>query len=85
MSASSVPEDQLIELLLHLHVRSLRLRTKRFSFSQSAAIHNGLQKTKPEEARSILNQQPQISYALIALMVKLNAINVEVMTVRSID
>jgi hypothetical protein len=39
------------------------------------------QKTKPEEARAILNQQPQISYALIILMVKLNAINVEAITV----
>jgi cleavage stimulation factor subunit 2 len=41
-----------------------------------------MQKTKPEEARAILNGQPQIAYALIQLMVKMNAIDVEVMTVR---
>ncbi|KAG6872019.1 hypothetical protein C0995_013830 [Termitomyces sp. Mi166 len=35
-------------------------------------------KTTPEAARSILNGQPQIAYALMTLMVKLNAVNFEV-------
>ncbi|KAI0050609.1 hypothetical protein FA95DRAFT_1555530 [Auriscalpium vulgare] len=38
-----------------------------------------LKKTTPDQAKGILNQQPQISYALIALMVKMNAVNVEVL------
>ncbi|GJE86281.1 hypothetical protein PsYK624_023610 [Phanerochaete sordida] len=37
-----------------------------------------LKKTTPEQARAILNAQPQIAYALMALMVNLNAINMEV-------
>lgn len=37
-----------------------------------------LKKTTPTAARSILNAQPQIAYALITLMVNMNAINVEV-------
>ncbi|KAG6864252.1 hypothetical protein C0991_011073 [Blastosporella zonata] len=36
------------------------------------------QKTTPEAARSILNGQPQIAYALMTLMVKMNAVNFEV-------
>ncbi|TFY67977.1 hypothetical protein EVG20_g3726 [Dentipellis fragilis] len=36
------------------------------------------QKATPDQARGILNSQPHISYGLIALMVKMNAINVEV-------
>ncbi|EKM61472.1 uncharacterized protein PHACADRAFT_204643 [Phanerochaete carnosa HHB-10118-sp] len=37
-----------------------------------------LKKTTPDQARAILNAQPQIAYALMALMVNLNAINMEV-------
>ncbi|KAH8094619.1 hypothetical protein BXZ70DRAFT_946876 [Cristinia sonorae] len=37
-----------------------------------------LKRTMPEQARAILNSQPQIAYALMAVMVNLNAINVEV-------
>ncbi|OBZ68500.1 hypothetical protein A0H81_11624 [Grifola frondosa] len=37
-----------------------------------------LKKTTPEQARSILNSQPQISYALMAVMVNINAVNMEV-------
>ncbi|KAI0035158.1 hypothetical protein K488DRAFT_83362 [Vararia minispora EC-137] len=37
-----------------------------------------LKKTTPEQARDILNSQPQISYALMALMVKLKAVNPDV-------
>ncbi|KAG6891638.1 hypothetical protein C0992_001324 [Termitomyces sp. T32_za158] len=37
-----------------------------------------LKKTTPEAARAILNGQPQIAYALMTLMVKLNAVNFEV-------
>ncbi|KAI0323050.1 hypothetical protein OF83DRAFT_1167075 [Amylostereum chailletii] len=38
-----------------------------------------LKKTTPDQARSILNSQPQIAYGLITLMVKMNAINVDVL------
>ncbi|KAF4612388.1 hypothetical protein D9613_004412 [Agrocybe pediades] len=37
-----------------------------------------LKKTTPTAAKSILNSQPAIAYALISLMVQMNAINVEV-------
>ncbi|KAJ3485430.1 hypothetical protein NLI96_g4957 [Meripilus lineatus] len=37
-----------------------------------------LKKTTPEQAKSILNAQPQIAYALMSVMVNLNAVNVEV-------
>ncbi|EPQ60272.1 hypothetical protein GLOTRDRAFT_134986 [Gloeophyllum trabeum ATCC 11539] len=36
-----------------------------------------LRKTTPEQARQVLNAQPQLSYLLISLMVKMNAINLE--------
>ncbi|PFH47588.1 hypothetical protein AMATHDRAFT_42841 [Amanita thiersii Skay4041] len=38
-----------------------------------------LKKTTPTAAKQILNAQPQIAYALITLMVSMNAINVEVL------
>ncbi|EGN93546.1 hypothetical protein SERLA73DRAFT_156149 [Serpula lacrymans var. lacrymans S7.3] len=38
-----------------------------------------LKKTTPEQARAILSSQPQIAYALIALMVKINAVDVQVL------
>ncbi|TDL20910.1 hypothetical protein BD410DRAFT_821672 [Rickenella mellea] len=38
-----------------------------------------LQKTTPEQARSILSAQPQIAYALMTLMIKLNVVNLEVL------
>jgi cleavage stimulation factor subunit 2 len=41
-----------------------------------------LQRTTPDQARTVLTGQPQISYALIALMVKMNAVNVDVLQVR---
>ncbi|KAL1748968.1 hypothetical protein HDZ31DRAFT_59855 [Schizophyllum fasciatum] len=37
-----------------------------------------LKKTTPDAARQILNAQPQIAYALITLMVSMNAIDIEV-------
>ncbi|KAE9401640.1 hypothetical protein BT96DRAFT_856375 [Gymnopus androsaceus JB14] len=37
-----------------------------------------LKKTTPAAAKQILNSQPQIAYALITLMVSMNAINLEV-------
>ncbi|CAL1694197.1 unnamed protein product [Somion occarium] len=37
-----------------------------------------LKKTTPEQARSILNVQPQIAYALMAVMVNIDAIDVDV-------
>ena len=39
------------------------------------------QKTTPEQAKMILNSQPQVSYALMDLMVKINAVNMEVFQV----
>ena len=39
------------------------------------------QKTTPEQAKLILNSQPQVSYALMDLMVKINAVNMEVFQV----
>ena len=39
------------------------------------------QKTTPEQARTVLQGQPQISYSLIALMVRINAVNVDVLQV----
>ncbi|EPT03499.1 hypothetical protein FOMPIDRAFT_1058736 [Fomitopsis schrenkii] len=54
MSAQSLQEDQLLELLLQL------------------------KKTTPDEARTILNGQPQIAYALMAVLVNINAVNTEV-------
>jgi len=38
-----------------------------------------LKKTTPDQARTVLAGQPQISYALIALMVKINAVDVDVL------
>ncbi|KAI0815355.1 hypothetical protein BC629DRAFT_1471175, partial [Irpex lacteus] len=37
-----------------------------------------LRKTTPEQARAILNAQPQIAYALMAVMVNINAVKVDV-------
>ncbi|KAF9817773.1 hypothetical protein IEO21_03232 [Rhodonia placenta] len=37
-----------------------------------------LKKTTPEQARVILNSQPQIAYALMAVMVNVNAVNMDV-------
>lgn len=41
-----------------------------------------LQKTTPAAAKQILNGQPSISYALITLMVAMNAIKLDVFYVR---
>ncbi|KAN0073681.1 hypothetical protein V8E55_012158 [Tylopilus felleus] len=38
-----------------------------------------LKKTTPQQARSILTSTPQIAYALVALMVKMNAVDVQVL------
>ncbi|KAG0706665.1 hypothetical protein DFH29DRAFT_136361 [Suillus ampliporus] len=38
-----------------------------------------LKKTTPEQARAILASTPQIAYALIGLMVKMNAVDVQVL------
>ncbi|EIW87390.1 hypothetical protein CONPUDRAFT_161934 [Coniophora puteana RWD-64-598 SS2] len=38
-----------------------------------------LKKTTPEQARTILSSTPQIAYALVALMVKMNAVDVQVL------
>ncbi|KAH7914548.1 hypothetical protein BJ138DRAFT_1123440 [Hygrophoropsis aurantiaca] len=38
-----------------------------------------LKKTTPAEARAILTSTPQIAYALVALMVKMNAMDVQVL------
>ena len=46
-------------------------------------VHDYGQRTPPEQTRSILASQPQIAYALIALMVKINAVDVQVLQVGS--
>ncbi|KAI0271473.1 hypothetical protein BC834DRAFT_966949 [Gloeopeniophorella convolvens] len=37
-----------------------------------------LKKTPPDQAKAILNSQPQIAYALVALMVKMGAIDIPI-------
>lgn len=46
-------------------------------------VRSAQQKTTPQQARSILTSTPQIAYALVALMVKMNAIDVQVLQVRT--
>ena len=41
------------------------------------------QRTTPNEARTILNSQPQIAYALMSVMVNINAVKMEVVQVRA--
>ena len=38
-------------------------------------------KTTPDAAKAILNAQPQITYALIKLMIKMNIVDPEVLQV----
>ncbi|TBU34465.1 hypothetical protein BD311DRAFT_746209 [Dichomitus squalens] len=54
MAAPTIPEEQLLELLLTL------------------------KRTTAAEAKAILNQQPQIAYALMTVMVNINAVKMEV-------
>ncbi|KAG6919849.1 hypothetical protein DXG01_015556 [Tephrocybe rancida] len=49
-----------------------------FAAEQLLELLLQLKKTTPDAARSILNGQPQIAYALMTLMVKMNAVNFEV-------
>jgi cleavage stimulation factor subunit 2 len=77
MSNPSLPEEQLLELLLQLKVLLILI------FSVCKSSQKLYQKTTPDSARAILNSQPQIAYALITLMVNMNAINVDVLHVRS--
>jgi len=71
---AGLPDENLIELLLHLKVHTRPL-------SYPTLILNLRQKTTPEQAKLILNSQPQVSYALMDLMVKINAVNMEVFQV----
>ena len=73
----SAPEDQLIELLLQLKV-SVYVPAPLWCLR---GVYEVVQKTTPDQARAILNAQPQISYALIGLMIKMNVIDVELLTV----
>ena len=78
MSTQTLQEDQLIELLLQLKVCYVHQLW-------STHMPEGFimaQKTTPEQAKAILNAQPQIAYALMSVMVNLNAVNVEVIQVR---
>lgn len=43
-----------------------------------------LKKTTPAAAKQILNSQPQIAYALMTLMVSMNAVNFEVFQVYTV-
>ncbi|KAG6845573.1 hypothetical protein H0H87_007252 [Tephrocybe sp. NHM501043] len=49
-----------------------------FAAEQLLELLLQLKKTTPDAARTILNAQPQIAYALMTLMVKMNAVNFEV-------
>ena len=40
-----------------------------------------IQKTTPDQARAILSSQPAIAYGLINIMIKMNAVNVDVLQV----
>jgi cleavage stimulation factor subunit 2 len=71
-SAIQLPEDQLIELLLELKVCNNLLRV-------ATAQHS--QRTAPDQAKAILNSQPQIAYALVALMVKIGIIDIPIFQV----
>ena len=73
--SSTMAQEQLLELLLQLKVAIF--------FSVAVCLDIYLQqKTTPDQARAILNAQPQIAYALMTTMVNINAINVEVVQVR---
>jgi hypothetical protein len=43
-----------------------------------------LRKTSPDQAKAILNSQPQITYALVALMVKMGVIDIPIFQVSCI-
>lgn len=75
MSNQSFAEEQLLELLLQLKV------CYSYLYSPMILTWYRTQKTTPDAARQILNSQPQIAYALITLMVTMNAINFEVFQV----
>lgn len=80
--------------LVHHHVYSRRTAHRAHARAQSACISipitlihvrpsSAQQKTTPQQARSILTSTPQIAYALVGLMVKMNAIDVQVLQVRA--
>jgi Hinge domain of cleavage stimulation factor subunit 2 len=73
MSNPSLPEEQLLELLLQLKVR-LRL-----VFTVLNRLKNCTRKL--HQTRALLNSQPQIAYALITLMANMNVVNVDVLHV----
>ncbi|KAG6813714.1 hypothetical protein H0H92_008122 [Tricholoma furcatifolium] len=54
------------------------MSNQNFATEQLLELLIQLKKTTPVAARAILNGQPQIAYALMTLMVKLNAVNFEV-------
>ena len=76
-SQQAEQEDHLLELLIQLKV------CKTFTGRRllPSLEHTAFQRTTPDQARAILQVQPKIAYALMAVMVNLNAINVEVVQV----
>ncbi|KAF8079313.1 hypothetical protein FPV67DRAFT_1663957 [Lyophyllum atratum] len=54
------------------------MSSQSFAAEQLLELLLQLKKTTPAAARSILNGQPQIAYALMTLMVTMNAVNFEV-------
>ena len=76
MSDVNLATEQLLELLLTLKVK---LESQLTLSNYGPA--NWYQKTTPAAARGILNDQPAIAYALITLMVSMNAIDIEVFQV----
>jgi cleavage stimulation factor subunit 2 len=73
-STIQLPEDQLIELLLELKASSSLLPLGIPGAQRS-------QRTTPDQAKAILNSQPQIAYALVALMVKIGIIDIPIFQV----
>jgi hypothetical protein len=74
---SALPDEQLIELLLHLQV------WLPCHFIVETPLIGVAQKAPQDSARAILNGQPQIAYALITLMVKMGAVDLKVLAVRT--
>jgi cleavage stimulation factor subunit 2 len=73
-STIQLPEEQLIELLLELKASNALLFLGIVRAQRS-------QRTTPDQAKAILNSQPQIAYALVSLMVKIGIIDIPIFQV----
>ncbi|KAL1718451.1 hypothetical protein EV715DRAFT_252739 [Schizophyllum commune] len=61
-----------------LFLRTVMSTSPTLATEQLLELLMQLKKTTPDAARQILNAQPQIAYALITLMVSMNAIDIDV-------